>query len=122
MSGRLGTLRNFAIVALIALLIALAPGGGTGLTVALWVLTVAFFVSIALLGYRLFREYRFTLESLSDLERWVAYGSVGVAFVDFTATRRLFDLGGGGVLVWLGVLGLCSYGIFWVWRHASQYG
>jgi hypothetical protein len=116
------TVRNFGIVALVALLIALAPGGGTGLSVALWILTVAFFVSIALLGYRMYREYRFTIESLSALERWVAYGSIGLAFVTFIATQRLYNLGGVGVLIWLGLLGLASYGIFWVWRHASQYG
>ena len=38
--GPFKTLRNLAIVALVALLIALAPGGGTGLSVALWILTV----------------------------------------------------------------------------------
>jgi hypothetical protein len=91
--------------------------------VALWLLTVAFFVSIALLGYRLYREHRFTIESLSTTERAVAYGSIGLAFVDFTATNRLVgQLGGAGWLIWLAILGLCSYGIFWVWRHASQYG
>ena len=105
-----------------ALAIALAPGGGTGLSVVLWILTVAFFASIALMGYRLYREYHFTIESLPVLERTVAYVSIGAAFVAFTATSRLFNLGGGGVLIWLGILGLCSYGIFWVWRHASQYG
>ena len=119
---RYRTLRNFGIVALIALAIALAPGGGTGLSVALWILTVAFFASIALLGFRLYRENRFTLDSLSTTERGVAYGSVGLAFVDFTATSRLFQLGGGGVLIWLAILGLCSYGIFWVWRRQSEYG
>ena len=119
---RLRGLRNFAIVALIALAIALAPGGGTGLAVALWLLTVAFFVSIALLGYRLFKENRFTIESLSTLERGVAYGSIGLAFTDFTATNRLFGLGGLGILIWLALLGLASYGVFWVWRHATQYG
>jgi hypothetical protein len=119
---RYRTLRNFGIVALIALLIALAPGGGTGLSVALWVLTIAFFVAIALLVYRLFRENRFTIESLSTTERAVAYGSVGLAYLNFTATNRLFDLGGAGVLIWLAIVGLCSYGLYWVWRHASQYG
>jgi len=80
-------LRNFAIVALVALAIALAPGGGTGLSVVLWILTVAFFTAIALLGYRLYREHRFTIDSLSALERWVLYGSVGLAFLTFTGTN-----------------------------------
>ena len=120
--ARLRGLRNFAIVALVALAIALAPGGGQGLTLVLWLTTVFFFASIAMLGARLYRENSFTIESLSQTERGVAYASVAGAFVNFTATRRLFDLGGGGVLIWLAVLGLCSYGVYWVWRHASEYG
>jgi RsiW-degrading membrane proteinase PrsW (M82 family) len=119
---RLRGVRNFAIVALVALAIALAPGGGTGLAVVLWILTVAFFVAIALLGYRLYRENRLAIESLSVLERTVAYGSVALAFAAFTGTNRLFSLGGGGVLAWFALLGLASYGVFWVWRHASRYG
>ena len=119
---RLRGLRNFAIIALVALAIAVAPGGGTALSLVLWIFSVAFFVLIALLGYRLYRENRMAIEGLSQTERAVAYCSVGAAFVDFTATARLFDLGGGGVLIWLAILGLCSYGIFWVWRHATQYG
>ena len=52
--GPFKTVRNLGIVALVALLIALAPGGGTGLSVALWILTVAFFAAIlwALWPYR----------------------------------------------------------------------
>jgi drug/metabolite transporter (DMT)-like permease len=119
---RLRGLRNFAIVALVALAIAVLPGGGTGLNLMLWLLSVAFFASIAVFGVRLYREHRFTIESLSLTERGVAYASIGAAFVDFTATRRLFNLGGGGVLIWLAILGLCSYGIYWVWRHSTQYG
>ena len=119
---RFRTLRNIAIVALIALVIAVIPGGGRGIDVVLWILTVAFFGAIAFLGYRLYREHRFTLDSLSTVERSVGYGAVGLAFVNFTATSRLFDLGGGGVLIWLAILGICSYGIFWVWRRQSQYG
>ena len=120
--ARLRGLRNFAIIALVALAIALAPGGGTGLAVVLWILTVAFFVAIALLGYRLYREHRFAIQSLSGLERGVAYASVALAFTAFTATNRLFGLGGGGILAWFALLGLASYGVFWVWRHATRYG
>ena len=120
--ARLRGLRNFAIVALVALAIVVTPGGGTGLSLMLWMLSIAFFASIALFGARLYRENTFTIESLSLTERAVMYGSIAGAFVNFTATRRLFDLGGAGVLLWLAILGLCSYGIYWVWRHASQYG
>ena len=74
---RLKTLRNFAIVALIALAIALAPGGGKGLNFVLWLLTAAFFISIAFLGFRLYMEYRFTLESLTTEQRAVLFYEPG---------------------------------------------
>lgn len=114
-------LRNLAIVALVALAIVVIPGGGNTLDVLLTVLTLAFFVAIGLFAVRMFRENRMTLDALSDRQRGVLYGSVGLAFLTFTATGRLFDLGGLGILGWLGLLGLCSYGVFWVYTQARQY-
>lgn len=105
---------KFGIVALIALVLTVAPGGGRTLDVFLTLLTVAFFAAIGLFGYRLFREHRFTLDALTDRQRAVLYGSIGLALLTFTATRLLFLYGLGGVLVWLMLLGVCSYGGYWV--------
>lgn len=109
-------------MALIALAIALAPGGGKGLNVVLWLLTVAFFVSIAFLGYRLYMEHRFTLDSLPTERRWVLYGSVGLAFWDFAAAPRLWPLGAAGIAGWIALLALASAGVWWVWRKSREYG
>ena len=49
---------------------------------------------------------------------WAAYFSRR----NFTATSRLFNAGGAGVLVWLVILGLCSYGVMWVWVSYRRYG
>ena len=114
--------RNLAIVALVALVLTLIPGGGDALNVILTALSIAFFVAIAFLGARLFRENRFTLDSLAERERLVLYASIGLAFLTFVATHRLFDVGGVGVILWLGLLGLASYGAYWVWRQVQQYG
>jgi hypothetical protein len=115
------TAAKFAIVALIALALLALPGGGSALDVALTLLTIAFFTAIALLGYRLFRQYRMEIESLDGPLRLVLYGSVGLAFLTFTATNRLFDEGGVGVLAWLALLGVASYGVFWVWSRYRRY-
>jgi O-antigen/teichoic acid export membrane protein len=112
---------KLGVVALIALVLVVLPGGGSALDVALTLLTIAFFTAIALLGYRLYREHRFELESLEPRQRLVLYGSVGLAFLTFTATNRLFDEGGIGVLAWLALLGLCSYGVFWVYSRYRRY-
>ena len=116
------TALNFAIIALVALGLFLLPGGGSALNVVLTLLTIAFFVAIALLGYRLYRQYRFEIESLETNQRLVLYSAVGVAFLTFTATNRLFNLGGVGVLAWLALLGLASYGGFWVFTRYRRYG
>ena len=119
--GRFETAGKFGIVALIALVLFLLPGGGNALDVVLAVLSIAFFTLIALLAARLYREHRFTIQSLSTLERTVGYVSIGMAILAFVGTSRLFGFGGPGVLIWLALLGACSYGIYWVWRHSTQY-
>jgi hypothetical protein len=113
--------RNWSIVALIALAIVVLPGGGPTLNVVMTLLSIAFFAGIALFAYRMYHENRFTVDSLSDRQRLVLYGSVGVAFLNFTATSRLFDAGGVGVLVWIALLALCSYGVMWVYISYQRY-
>ena len=112
---------NWGIVLLIALLFTAAPGGDATLGLILTVIAVAFFAAIGFLGYRLFREHRFTLETMRDLDRGVLYASVGLAFLAFAAARRLFDEGGAFVLLWLALLVLASYGVFWVWQRRERY-
>jgi RsiW-degrading membrane proteinase PrsW (M82 family) len=113
---------KFGLIALVALALTALPAGSNALNLALTLLTMAFFIAMAMLGYRLYREHRFELDSLESRQRLVLYGSVGLAFLTFTATNRLFDQGGVGVLVWLALLGACSYGVFWVWTQYRRYG
>jgi hypothetical protein len=120
--GPLKTARNWSIVLLIALAITVLPGGGPTLNVVMTCLSIAFFAAIALFAFRLYHQHRFTIDSLSERQRTVLYGALGVAFLNFTATSRLFDLGGVGVLIWLVVLGACSYGVMWVYTSYRSYG
>ena len=113
--------RNFAIVMLVALALTAMPGGGQTLNVVMTALSIAFFSAIGLFGYRLYRENRFALDSLSERQRLVLYGAIGGAFLTFTSTPRLFDAGGLGVVVWLALLGLFSYGVMWVWMSSRRY-
>jgi TRAP-type C4-dicarboxylate transport system permease small subunit len=121
MSDRLRVTLEVLAILVVALLFTVAPGGDSTLQVILATLSIAFFVAIALLGYRLYRENTFFLESLTDLQRGVLYSSVGGAFLVFAAAERLFDLGGGGIVIWIALLGLCSYGVFWVWMSSRDY-
>jgi hypothetical protein len=112
---------KFGVIALIALLLQVLPGGGNALDVVLTALTIAFFAAIALLVARMYRQYRLDIETLDSSIRLALYGSLAIAVVTFTGTDRLFDAGGGGVLAWFALLALASYGLFWAWTHYRRY-
>jgi hypothetical protein len=112
---------KFAVIALVALVLTGLPGGDNALNLMLTALSLVFFTAIAMLGYRLYRQFRGDLEDLPDANRAVLYGSIGLAFLTFCATSRLFDVGGGGVVIWLALLGACSYGVYWVWAQYRAY-
>jgi drug/metabolite transporter (DMT)-like permease len=112
---------KFGLIALVALLFELLPGGGNLLAVLLTALTVAFFAAIAILVARLYRQYRLDIETLASSIKLALYGSVAIAVLTFTATDRLFNSGGAGVLVWFALLALASYGLFWAWTHYRRY-
>jgi small-conductance mechanosensitive channel len=111
--------RNLAIVALVALGFTALPGGAPTLNVILALLTICFFAAIAFLGFRLYREHRFTIDSLEPVQRAVLYSSIGLAILTFAASSRL--LKGAGILVWLALLGIAAYGVFWVFQRYRSY-
>jgi hypothetical protein len=113
---------NYGIVALVALAFTAAPAGEETLSVILTLLSIAFFTLIAVFGYSLYIRYRYEIETLSERQRLVLYGSVGLAFLALCATARLIDAGGLGFGLWLALLGLCSYGVYWVWTQYRSYG
>jgi hypothetical protein len=112
---------KFGIVALIALALVVLPGGGNALDVLLTALTIAFFAAIALLGARMYRQYRLDIETLDPNIRLALYGSLAIALLTFTGTDRLFDAGGAGVLVWFALLSVASYGLYWAWTRYRRY-
>jgi hypothetical protein len=112
---------KFGVIALVALLLVVLPGGGNALDVLLTALTIVFFASIALLVARLYRQYRLDIESLEPNVRLALYGSLAIVVLTFTGTDRLFNAGGAGVLVWFALLALASYGLFWAWTRYRRY-
>jgi hypothetical protein len=111
---------EFGIVLLIALGFTVLPQGDAALSVLLTLLLVAFFVLIALFGYRLYREHRWSIESLPEGHRLLLYGAVALAFLTFTATPRLFAVEGYGWVIWLALLSIASYGVYWVLSRARR--
>ena len=48
------------------------------------------------------------------------YGSFALAIFAFAAARRMFDTGGGGTIAWFALIGICVYGLYWVWNRYRQ--
>ena len=113
---------KFGVVMLVALGVVVLPGGGNALDVLLTLLSIAFLAAIGFLGYRLFRQYRFEIDTLEPNMRLALYGSIGLAILTLVATDRLFDAGGLGVLFWFALLAFCSYGLYWTWTRYRSYG
>lgn len=113
---------KIGVVMLVALVIVVLPGGGNALEVILTLLSIAFLAAIAFLGYRLYRQYSFDIETLEPNARLALYASIGLAVITFVGTNRLFDAGGLGVLLWFALLALCSYGLYWTWTRYRSYG
>jgi hypothetical protein len=112
---------KLGVVALIALALVVLPGGGNALDVALSLLSIVFLAAIAFLGYRVYRQYNLDIDALEPNTRLALYGSIGLAILTVVGTDRLFDVGGAGIIGWFALLGLCSYGIYWVWLQYRSY-
>jgi hypothetical protein len=113
--------RNIAIVLALAAVVVYAPGGGTASQVVIQAVSIAFLASIGWFAAIMYRQHRVTLYSLGDGRRAALYGAAAVAVVTLTATSRLWNSGGGGVLVWLVLIGGAAYTVFAILWAARSY-
>lgn len=113
--------RNVAIVLALAAVVVYAPGGGTASQVVIQAVSIAFLASIAWFAAIMYRQHRVSLYSLGDGRRAALYGAGAVAVVTLTATSRLWNSGGGGVLVWLVLVGGAAYTVFAILWAARSY-
>lgn len=114
------TARNVLIIALLALVVAVVPGGDDAADTVLTALTMCFLAVIAWFVYRAYRENRMTLDSLSDGRRAVLYGALGGIALLIAGADELFETGG-GTLAWFALIAACGLAIFRVWRDATSY-
>ena len=112
--------RNFGIVALLALGVYALPGGDTAANLFGAILFVILTTGIAMLGMRLYQERRLDLVALGDSWRLLLYGAIGLIVVDLAASPRLFNTGL-GTIVWLLLIAAALFALYRVWRHAREY-
>ncbi len=114
-------LRNIAIILVLTVAVWRVPGGGAaGATVAN-VLTIIFVGSLLFFGYRMYMENRERIFGLEERQRWVLYAGSALIAITLVASRRLWEAGGIGALVWLMLLGVGVYALVGVWRAYREY-
>ncbi len=110
------TVRNIAIILVLAAIVAFAPGGGKGADLISQLLSAAFTIVIIVILARLYLQFRTDIYGLGDTWRLVLYASVGVIVVTLAASSRLFDTGP-GTLVWFALVGGAAYAMYLTWRQ-----
>jgi hypothetical protein len=114
------TVRNVAIIGLIALAVFIVPGGGRVASTFGAAVRTAFALGIGYLAVRMYREYRVTLHSLGDRHRALLYGAIAAGVFIVFARGRMWETGL-GELAWFVLLGLIVYSLLGVYRHWRAY-
>jgi hypothetical protein len=114
-------LRNAAIVVVLAVLVWKLPGGGEASATLSNLLSIVFVGGLFLFAFRIYMERRDSLLSMDERMRGVLYASFAMAAFALVATRRLWDAGGLGALLWLALLVGAGWGVYAVWRASRAY-
>ena len=116
----LQTIRNIAIILLVALAVDLLPGGGAAASAVLSALTMCFLAAFGWLAYRFYREQQLTLSSLSDGRRAGLFGAIGAIALLFVGYDE-FNGFAGGLILWVVLMAAAIGAIFLIWRDATTY-
>jgi type IV secretory pathway TrbD component len=114
-------LRNIAIIIVLAVVVWQVPHGATAAGTISNLLSILFVGGLLFLAYRLYMERREMIMGLEDRQRGILYGSLALATITLVATRKWWDAGGVGTLVWLVLMCLALYGVYYVWRAYRTY-
>jgi hypothetical protein len=114
------SLRNIAIVMVLALLVAFAPAGGNVTDAVLTAITMGFLAAIAWTVFVLSRQNQLTLAALSDGRRAILYAALGMIALLIAGSDELFS-SGGGTLAWIVLLGASIAAIWKIWMEANTY-
>jgi FtsH-binding integral membrane protein len=114
-------LRNIAIVIGLALAVWLVPGGDTASVTISNLLTIVFVGGLLFFGFRMYMEHRESIFGLEERTRGVLYAAIALGAITLVATRRLWDEGGLGAMIWLAFIALAIWGLVTVWRAYREY-
>jgi hypothetical protein len=113
--------RNIVVVLALAAVVVYAPGGGTASQIVIQAVSIAFLAAIAWFASIMYRQHHVSLYSLGQSRRVGLYVAAGVAVLTLSATSRLWNAGGAGVLVWFVLIGAAAYTVIAIVWAARSY-
>jgi hypothetical protein len=120
-SERWKHVRNVGIILAITVAVWKLPGGGTAANTIGNVFGILFVGGLMFLAYRFYMEHREALWSLEERQRGLLYGALALAAFALIATRRMWDAGGLGAIIWLAMMLASGYAVYSVWRAYKTY-
>ena len=114
-------LRNIAIIVALAVAVWLVPGGDTASVTISNLLSILFVGGLLFFGYRMYMEHREAIFGLPERNRGVLYAAIALGAITLVATRRMWDAGGLGAMLWLAFMVLAIWGLYSVWRAYREY-
>jgi hypothetical protein len=116
------TLRGFAIIVLIAVVITLL-NFQNAVNSLLLIARIAFFLAIAFFLFLLWRERREEISMWGARSRVVFYAAVALAVINVGASiLTAYPHGGLEVLIFIAVFVACGYSLWRTWRSEHTYG
>jgi hypothetical protein len=113
-------IRNVAIIAAVAAIVAFVPSGDESASFVGQVLGIAFAILFSFAGLRLYQMFRTEIYSLGDAWRGILYGSIGLVVFALAARNELVDTGT-GTLGFIAMLIVAATGLYLVWQRYRAY-
>jgi FtsH-binding integral membrane protein len=113
-------IRNIAIIAALAFVVAAVPGGGNAAEAVLATISIAFLVVIGLAGYQVYRSQRLTIMSLTDAQRGILVAAIGVIVLMIAGADEMLETGL-GALVWIGLIAASVVAIWRLYVESQTY-
>lgn len=120
MPRALRILRNVAIVALLALVVDVVPGGGNAAAAVLTAITLAFLALIAYAIRLLYRQNQFTWLSLGERQRAAVTIALGVLALMLAGFDELLA-SGVGTIVWAALVAAAAVTLWRAWVESRTY-
>lgn len=112
--------RNIAIIAALAFVVAAVPGGGNLAEAVLTTISLLFLVMIALAVFQIYRMQRLTIDSLTDRQRALLVGAVGLVALMIAGADEMLKTGL-GALIWVALMATAIVAVWRLWVESQTY-